>query len=245
MSREESGEPGAPEDPVDALYEEAEQTLDDGEFEDALSLFEDVLREDPEHWGAALRRAECLHLLWHTDEALEAVRALRPPEDEEDDPDRVDLEGRILEATGDAARAERCFIEAHELDPETYPLPVRLSDHDFRTLLDRVLESMPPAIRQAVEEVPVVVESRPTAEMAGKEPHLTPEILGLFVGTPVGESTQAPSGYGDVVLLFQRNLERIGRNRAEVQREVRITLLHEYGHYLGFDEEDLEHLGLG
>jgi predicted Zn-dependent protease with MMP-like domain len=232
-------------DPVDALYEEAEQELDEGEIEVALGGFEEVLEQDPEHWGAALRRAECLNLLWRTDEALEAVRALEPPADEEDDPDRVDLEGRILEATGDLARAERCFLEAHELDPESYPLPVRLSTGDFRALLDKVLVSMPPAIREAVERVPVVVEAKPTAEMAGKEPHLNPEILGLFVGTPVGEQVYAPSGYGDVVLLFQRNLERAGRTKAEVQREVRITLLHEYGHYLGFDEEELEHLGLG
>ena len=233
------------EDPVDALHEEGEQALDEGEFEAALDVFEEVLREDPEHWGAALRRAECLHLLWRTDEALEAVRALRPPGDEEDDPDRVDLEGRVLEVTGDAARAERCFVQAHELDPETYPLPVRLSEHDFRTLLDKVLTSMPAAIRTAVEEVPVVVEPKPTLEMAGKEPHINPEILGLFVGTPVGERVYAPSGYGNVVLLFQKNLERAGGNRAEVQREVRITLVHEYGHYLGFDEEELEELGLG
>jgi predicted Zn-dependent protease with MMP-like domain len=244
VSREESEDPTTPADPVDALFEEGEQALDEGEFEIALDVFEDVLERDPEHWGAALRRAECLHLLWHTDDALQAVRSLRPPEDEEDDPDRVDLEGRVLEAAGDPARAERCFIEAHELDPETYPLPVRLSTEDFRTLLDRTLQSMPAAIREAVEVVPVVVEAKPTAEMAGREPHISPEILGLFVGTPVGEQAHAPSGYGDVVLLFQRNLERVGRNRAEVQREVRITLLHEYGHYLGFDEEDLDDLGL-
>ena len=233
-----------PDDTIDDLYEEGEQALDEGEFEVALDIFHEVLEGDPEHWGAALQHAECLHLLWRTEEALEAVRALTPPEEEEDDPDRVDLEGRVLEVGGDSARAERCFIEAHELDPETYPLPVRLSEHDFRVLLDKVLASMPPAIREVVEEVPVVVETKPTAEMAGREPHINPEVLGLFVGTPVGDQVNAPSGYGNVVLLFQRNLERAGRNRAEVQQEVRITLIHEYGHYLGFDEEQLEGLGL-
>ena len=54
-----------------------------------------------------------------------------------------------------------------------------------------------------------------------------------------------PGGYADVVLLFQRNLERCGASRQEVSKELKITLLHEYGHYLGFDEEELEHLGLG
>ncbi len=231
-------------DPIDELFDEAEETLDEGEFEAALATFEDVLNRDPEHWGAALRRAECLHLLWRTGEALAAVRDLRPAEDEEDDPDRVDLEGRILEAMGRLDEAERCYEEANDLDPESYPLPARLTTADFRSLLEEVLTSMPPAIRDAVEEVPVVVEAKPTVEMAGKEPHINPEILGLFVGTPVGEQASAPSGYGDVVLLFQRNLERAGADRDEVTREVRITLLHEYGHYLGFDEDELDELGL-
>ncbi len=231
-------------DPVDDLFEEAESALDEGETEVALAAYEEVLQRDPEHWGAALRRAECLHLLWRTKEALEAVRGLTPPEDEEDDPDRVDLEGRVLEVTGRLEEAERCFEEANELDPDAYPLPARLSEADFRSLLDEVLASLPGAIRAAVEEVPVVVEPRPTAEMAGREPNINPEILGLFVGTPVGERASAPSGYGDVVLLFQRNLERAGEDRDEVMREVRITLLHEYGHYLGFDEDELDELGL-
>lgn len=232
------------EDPVDELYEDGERELDDGEFEVALATFDEVLSRDPEHWGASLRRVECLLLLWRADEALKEVRGLRPPEEEEDDPDRVDLEARILEALGRVDEAEEGFALAHDLDPESYPLPVRLSSQDFRRLLDRVLSSMPEEIRAVVGEVPVVVEPKPTAEMAGREPDINAEILGLFVGTPVGERVYAPSGYGNVVLLFQRNLERAGGNRAEVEQEVRITLLHEYGHYLGFDEEDMERLGL-
>lgn len=233
-----------PADPVDERYEDGEQALDDGEFEVALATFEEVLSRDAEHWGAALRRVECLLLLWRTEEALGAVRGLRPPEDEEDDPDRVDLEARILEAAGRLDQAEQGFALAHRLDPETYPLPVRLSPEDFQRLLDRVLASVPEEIREAVGEVPVIVEPKPTLEMAGREPHLDPEILGLFVGTPVGEKVYAPSGYGNVVVLFQRNLERAGGNRAEVEQQVRITLLHEFGHYLGFDEEDMDRLGL-
>ena len=108
-----------------------------------------------------------------------------------------------------------------------------------------MLESLPAVIRDAVAVVPILVEPKPTPEIADREAHITPEVLGLFVGTPVGERAHAPSGYPDVVLLFQRNLERAGRSRAEVEREIKITLLHEYGHYLGFDEEELEHLGLG
>jgi predicted Zn-dependent protease with MMP-like domain len=232
-------------DPAGDLVREGEEALDEGELERALECFEEALREDPEHWGAALNRAETLHLMWRTKEALEAVLDARPPAEEEDDPDRVDLEARIREAGGDLQGADALFDEAHRLEPEEFPVPVRASTEDFRAILDKVLESLPGVIREAVLEVPVVVEPKPTIAMADRAPHITPEVLGLFVGTPVGEKLQGPGGYGDVVLLFQRNLERAGRSRTEVAKEIKITLLHEYGHYLGFDEEELEHLGLG
>ncbi len=232
-------------DSIDALAEEGDVALEDGEYETALEIFDEILDRDPEHWGAALGIAECLHMLWRTEEALEEVRVLTPPEEEEDDPDRADLEGRILEALGRFEEADRLFAEATRLEAEDYPPAVRLGAEDFRALLDKVLSSLPRVIRQAVIEVPVVVEPKPTREMADREPAINPEVLGLFVGTPVGEKVNAGGGYGDVVLLFQRNLERAGRSREEVSREIKITLFHEYGHYLGFDEEELEHLGLG
>ena len=232
-------------DPLEALAAEADTALEDGEYEIALGLFEDLLRQDPEHWGALLGRAECLHLLWRTDEALKAVRALAPPDAEEDDPERIELEGMVLETLGRFEEADRLFAEAHRLAPEDFPLPTRLSAEDFKVMLDKVLASLPRVIREAVLEVPVLAELKPAREVAEHEPAINPEVLGLFVGTPVGQKLRGGSGYGDVVLLFQKNLERAGRSRQEVSKEMKITLLHEYGHYLGFDEEELEHLGLG
>jgi predicted Zn-dependent protease with MMP-like domain len=232
-------------DPIDALAEEGEAALEDGEYEVALELFESLLETDPEHWGASLRRAECLHLLWRTDLALEAVRALTPPSDEEDDPDRADLEGSILETMGRLEDADRLFEEAHRLDPEHYDLPVRLSGEDFKTLLDKVLASMPRVIRDAVLEVPVVVQAKPNREMADQEPTINPELLGLFSGTSIGDKEGSVIDEAAAVYLFQRNLERSGASRQEILKEIKITLLHEYGHYLGLDEEELEHLGLG
>ena len=232
-------------DRLEALAAEADTALEDGEYEIALGLFEDLLRQDPEHWGALLGRAECLHLLWRTDEALKAVRALAPPDAEEDDPERIELEGMVLETLGRFEEADRLFAEAHRLAPEDFPLPTRLSADDFKVMLDKVLASLPRVIREAVLEVPVLAEPKPAREVAEHEPAINPEVLGLFVGTPVGQKLRGGSGYGDVVLLFQKNLERAGRSRQEVSKEMKITLLHEYGHYLGFDEEELEHLGLG
>jgi predicted Zn-dependent protease with MMP-like domain len=232
-------------DPLDALAEEGMTALDDGEYEIALQTFDEMLKQDPEHWGARLYRAESLHHLWRSKEALAEARALTPPEDEEDDPERAELEARILEATGRYEEADRLFAEAHRLAPEDFPLPVRFAPDDFKALLDKVLASMPRVIRDAVLQVPVTVEPKPTLEIAEHPLNMSPETLGLFVGVDVGGQSASVGGHGTVVLLFQKNLERAGENRQEVSKEMKITLLHEYGHYLGFDEEELEHLGLG
>ena len=229
---------------IEAWIDQGDEALDAGDYERALSCFDEALGEDGQHWGAWLGRIEALHALWRTDEALHDLDAMRPT-DGQDDPDRADLEARVREAGGQYEEADRMFAEAHRLAPSEYPLPVRTSDSDFREILDTVLESLPPVIRDTVASVPVLVEPKPTAAIADRAPHITPDVLGLFVGSTVGDKVSAPSGYPDVVLLFQRNLERAGRTRREVAREIKITLLHEYGHYLGFDEEELEHLGLG
>ncbi|MGH7681690.1 MAG: tetratricopeptide repeat protein, partial [Candidatus Eiseniibacteriota bacterium] len=70
---------------VDSLIDEADEALAQGETEQALQRFEQVLAIEPEHWGASLGRIECLHLLWRTNEALRDVGALAPQGSEEDD----------------------------------------------------------------------------------------------------------------------------------------------------------------
>lgn len=231
-------------DHLDRTIEEGDLALDEGKFEAALERFQEALEIDPEHWGAALGEAEALLCLWRVDEALELLRKMKPATSEEDDPDRAELEGRVQEARGEFDPADRLFLLASRLDPDEFPPPVRMSEADFQSILDKVLASLPEVIREAVAEVPVLVTPKPTRDIAERAPHITPDLLGLFVGTSIGEKVSAPSGYADVVMLFQRNLERAGRSRAEVSKEIKITLLHEYGHYLGFDEEELEHLGL-
>ena len=48
----------------------------------------------------------------------------------------------------------------------------------------------------------------------------------------------------NTIYLFQRNIERVARDREDLVEQIRITLYHELGHYLGFEEEDMDGLGL-
>lgn len=112
----------------------------------------------------------------------------------------------------------------------------------FRRLVEEALEQLPPAFRQKLENVEIVVEDWPTPEdlrRAGVGPGRT--LLGLYTGVPL---FQRGTWYGGVlpdrITLFQRPLQALCQTRQELRRQIQMTLLHEIGHHFGFSEEELE-----
>ena len=117
----------------------------------------------------------------------------------------------------------------------------------FDTLLERVLGELPPALHEMMEEVPLVVDDEPSRRLL-EEMGDEGDLLGLHSGVPLTERG-AGSDHGEVetIHLFRRGIieEAGGWSAGEeaVEREIRITLLHEIGHHFGLDESDLERLG--
>ncbi|MCX7819390.1 MAG: metallopeptidase family protein [Kiritimatiellae bacterium] len=100
----------------------------------------------------------------------------------------------------------------------------------------RVLEALPAPLRHRARAIPVVIEDRPSTELI-REGH-DPDLLGLFVGR--GHADDADDPLPAEVLLFVENLWAEAEGDAAAFRmEVRRTLLHELGHYLGLDEDAL------
>lgn len=100
---------------------------------------------------------------------------------------------------------------------------------------------LPPAIRPLAEGVPVHFEAVPTADLL--EDGLEPDILGLFSGEPHGETSDHP--LPAQIHLFLDNLWDYAEADAAIFRdEVRLTYLHELGHYLGWDEDEIAERGL-
>ena len=52
------------------------------------------------------------------------------------------------------------------------------------------------------------------------------------------------SHFPSSIVLYQKNLESFARDRKDLVEQIGITLIHEVGHFLGLDEEDLWELGL-
>ena len=104
-------------------------------------------------------------------------------------------------------------------------------------------QRLPPDVRAPALRVPVCYEAQPNAAILAEG--WEPDILGLFVGAPHDADSGAPDPLPPQILLFLENLWDYAEGDSAVFRdEVRLTYLHELGHYLGWDEADLEERGL-
>lgn len=211
----------------------------------ARRAYEEAVRLAPE-WGEALVSLATLQFA-----LLDFAAARRSAErarDLDDDASAWALLGRLAERDGRIDEADRCARRAHAGDPDGEPLPCRVSEAEFRAAVAEALDRLPDEFRQALDgEVAVLVEPVPPAEVLRSEnPPFDPEILGLYVGTPLPErDTQSSGRVPDVIYLFQHNLEHEAANHEELVEQIAITVYHEVGHYLGYDDDELDERGFG
>lgn len=117
----------------------------------------------------------------------------------------------------------------------------------FQRIVDATVAGLPPEFRAKLAEVGIVIRAAPTpAELRAAEVPPGEGLYGLFVGRPeTAKSVFDPPAPPDRVFLYQRPLEQDFPDPAELAREIRITLLHELGHFFGMSEDDLDRLGYG
>jgi predicted Zn-dependent protease with MMP-like domain len=227
----------------DLLIEDAALKLEEAEPHQALAALQGAERSaDPARFFAL--RAACMHELSRFAEA--EADALRSIAITSDDAMTHDLLSRTREHLGDREGAAESAEMAAELDAENFPEPLEVSDEDFDALVEKAIAELPPRIREKLDEMPVIVQALPAPEMLTEEnPPLTPDLLGLFVGRHIfAQSASATPDAPGAIFLFRRNLLRACHDRAELAKEVRITVQHEVGHLMGLDEDDLDELGL-
>jgi len=110
----------------------------------------------------------------------------------------------------------------------------------FVKIVEEVLDSLPREFRTRIHNLAVLVEDVP---LDGPSPRLGPGrlLLGLFHGVPTTRKSifDLPTG-PDYVVLYQKNIEAVCSTEVEVREQIRLTVIHELGHYFGMDEEQLK-----
>jgi predicted Zn-dependent protease with MMP-like domain len=102
---------------------------------------------------------------------------------------------------------------------------------------------LPPDIRALARGVAVHYEDAPSDDVIADG--FEPDILGLFSGSPHGTELAHDNPAPPQILLYIASLWEFAEGEVEVFREeVRVTYLHELGHYLGWDEDQLTARGL-
>jgi predicted Zn-dependent protease with MMP-like domain len=103
--------------------------------------------------------------------------------------------------------------------------------------------ALPPALRPLALAVPVHYEAAPHPSVLADG--FEPDLLGLFTGSPHGTELDHDLPAPPEILLYLENLWNLADGDEAVFRaETRLTYLHELGHYLGWDEDDLTARGL-
>ena len=97
----------------------------------------------------------------------------------------------------------------------------------FEEHVRRALDSLPPELARRLENVAVVVEDENPDD---------PDLLGLFEELPYMPAK---------VTIYRLPLVESFPEPEELEREIRITVLHELAHYFGIDEDRLDELGYG
>ncbi len=128
----------------------------------------------------------------------------------------------------------------------------------FDRLFEEVLDALPSGIHKLIEEVPIVLEDRPSRQLLrelGIEDD--DEILcGVHTGVPLTDRSVERPDASDVVQIFREGVIDMAGGWEEdvdeegpfggverIREEIRITILHELGHHFGLDEDDLDRLG--
>jgi predicted Zn-dependent protease with MMP-like domain len=115
----------------------------------------------------------------------------------------------------------------------------------FEDLVDRALAAIPMPYAAALREVAIVIADEPSRELR-REEGLGPDdtLYGYYDGVPRTAWGADDVPLPNTITIFRLPLEEDYPDPAELEDEVRITVLHELAHHLGIDDDRLQELGV-
>lgn len=151
----------------------------------------------------------------------------------------------VREALGDQDGMQQAFAEVYAIDTSPEQPASRFTPDQVLKWADHAISALPESVQAVIPHLPIFVQDYPDDWILDESP-FDPRLLGLFDGPTYAEVHGSdPGGTPPHIYLYQRNLERVCPGPREMAEQVRITLHHEVGHFLGLDEAELHDRGLG
>ena len=114
----------------------------------------------------------------------------------------------------------------------------------FTALVEEALREIPKRFRNAMTNVAVVVEDNPPPDVLEElevEPGDT--LFGLYQGTPLPERSWSHGNtLPDRISIYQQPIVEACADEEEIRDCVAETVIHEFGHYFGMSEEEIEEI---
>lgn len=148
-----------------------------------------------------------------------------------------------LERAGAYIEADRAFQRAARAPRRPVAPPWRASWSRFQRAVRAAVDALPAELRAALDEVTLILADYPEPYLL--EGYDDPELLGIFEGATRDERGSLTGLISPRIHLWRRPHEHASGSAREFDAEVRQTLHHELGHYLGHDEDALGRLGMG
>ncbi len=104
----------------------------------------------------------------------------------------------------------------------------------FEDVVARALAALPPDLQAHVRNVEIAIEDEHPDD---------PDLFGLYEGVPLPDRGDWAGSLPDRIRIFRLPLVESFSDPAELEEEIRVTVLHELAHYFGLDEEQLDDLG--
>jgi predicted Zn-dependent protease with MMP-like domain len=105
---------------------------------------------------------------------------------------------------------------------------------EFEELVSDALDTLPPELVQRFSNVVVVVEDEHAEE---------PDLLGLYEGVALTERAEYSGALPDRISLFRIPLCLLAKDLDHLVEEIAVTVVHEFAHHMGIDDDRLHDLG--
>ena len=124
------------------------------------------------------------------------------------------------------------------MEPELFDRLLQLASSEVST----AKSELPFNLHSATENIAITFETKPNAGFVADG--IEENTLGLFLGESMADPPSTHPQPTQIILFLENIWGFTGTDESAFLEEIRITYLHELGHYFGFDEDDLQERNL-